>query len=225
VCRMSRTIIDGSVSRLELEYLVGTPAGIERRSETHELGLFTQAQMEAAFRAAHLAVERRPKALRTSRVSMRLWPSAQDTAEQSCRPGCATSDDRHGESSEGRAPGVGGFRDVEYFLHRAPQPHDSAGVCVLTPALALPRPWRSAAPRPCRSRAVPLQLHPTAQRVAVRARHQDPCNAGRSGRKRLALSHVFAAFRLTLHVLVVVVDTCAAELPRLSWPHEQRTAA
>jgi hypothetical protein len=36
---------------------------------------------------------------------------------------------------------------------------------------------------------------------------------------------IFTAFRLTLHVLVVVVDTCAADVPRLSWPHEQRTAA
>ena len=42
---------------------------------------------------------------------------------------------------------------------------------------------------------------------------------------RLALSTIFAACRLTLRVLVAVVETCAAELPRLSWPHEQRTAA
>jgi SAM-dependent methyltransferase len=65
VCRMSRTVIEGSVSRLEFEYLIGTPDGMERRSEVHELGLFTQAQMEAAFRNARLTVERRPEALRT----------------------------------------------------------------------------------------------------------------------------------------------------------------
>jgi len=65
VCRVSRTVIDGSISRLELEYLIGRPEGIERRSEVHELGLFTQAQMEDAFRAAGLSVERRPKVLRT----------------------------------------------------------------------------------------------------------------------------------------------------------------
>jgi len=65
VTRMSRTVINGPVSRLEFEYLVGTPAGIERRSEVHELGTFTQAQMETAFLAAGLAVTREPEALRT----------------------------------------------------------------------------------------------------------------------------------------------------------------
>lgn len=63
--RMSRTVIIGPVSRLEFEYLVGTPAGIERRSELHELGTFTQAQMESAFLAAGLTVAREPEALRT----------------------------------------------------------------------------------------------------------------------------------------------------------------
>lgn len=65
VCRMSRTLVEGAVSRLEFEYLIGRPSGIERRSEEHTLGLFTQGQMEAAFAAAGLAVERQPEALRT----------------------------------------------------------------------------------------------------------------------------------------------------------------
>ena len=65
VCRMSRTVLVGTVSRLEFEYLVGTTGGIERRSEVHELTLFTQAQMESAFEAAGLSVERKPEALRT----------------------------------------------------------------------------------------------------------------------------------------------------------------
>lgn len=65
VCRMSRTVIDGSVSRLEFEYLIGRAEGLERRSEVHELGLFTQQQMEAAFTAAGLTVDRKPEALRT----------------------------------------------------------------------------------------------------------------------------------------------------------------
>ena len=65
VTRMSRTVVDGSVSRLEFEYLIGTPAGIERRSEVHELGIFTQAQMENAFQAAGFTVSREPEALRT----------------------------------------------------------------------------------------------------------------------------------------------------------------
>lgn len=65
VSRMSRTVVDGTVSRLEFEYLIGTAAGIERRSELHELGLFTQDQMEAAFSAAGLSVAREPEVLRT----------------------------------------------------------------------------------------------------------------------------------------------------------------
>ena len=43
--------------------------------------------------------------------------------------------------------------------------------------------------------------------------------------KRLALSDIFTACRVTLRVLVAVVETGVAELPTLSWPHEQRTAA
>jgi SAM-dependent methyltransferase len=65
VCRMSRTLVDDRVSRLEFEYLIGRPDGIERRSETHELGLFTQEEMETAFRKAGLTVTRQPEALRT----------------------------------------------------------------------------------------------------------------------------------------------------------------
>lgn len=64
VCRMSRTVVDGAISRLEFEYLIGTAAGIERRREAHELGLFTQAQVEAAFGETGLRVERKPEALR-----------------------------------------------------------------------------------------------------------------------------------------------------------------
>jgi SAM-dependent methyltransferase len=65
VCRMSRTVVEGTISRLEFEYLIGTASGLERRSEVHELGLFTQAQMESAFADAGMAVERKPEALRT----------------------------------------------------------------------------------------------------------------------------------------------------------------
>jgi len=65
VCRMSRTVIEGAVSRLEFEYLIGTSEGISRRSEIHELGLFSQPQMEAAFREAGLEVERETEAPRT----------------------------------------------------------------------------------------------------------------------------------------------------------------
>ena len=42
---------------------------------------------------------------------------------------------------------------------------------------------------------------------------------------RLALSDIFTARRVSLRVLVAVVDIGAAALPTLSWLHEQRTAA
>lgn len=64
VCRMQRTLIDGPISHLEFEYLIGSAEGIERRSERHDLGLFTREQMEAAFRAAGLSVQWRDAALR-----------------------------------------------------------------------------------------------------------------------------------------------------------------
>ncbi len=71
---MSRTVVDGSVSRLEFEYLIGTAAGIERRSVDHELGIFTQRQMEAASRAAGLSVVREPEALRTRGIYVGTVP-------------------------------------------------------------------------------------------------------------------------------------------------------
>ena len=42
---------------------------------------------------------------------------------------------------------------------------------------------------------------------------------------RLALSNIFTARRVTLRVLVALVETGAVECPTLSWPHEQRMAA
>jgi SAM-dependent methyltransferase len=64
VSRVSRTVVDGEVSRLEFEYTIARPDGIERRSEIHTLGLFAQQQMESAFRSAGLAVERRRDVVR-----------------------------------------------------------------------------------------------------------------------------------------------------------------
>lgn len=74
VSRMSRTVVDGPISRLEFEYLIGTAAGIERRSEVHELGLFTQDQMETAFSAAGLSVAREPEVLGTRGVYIGTLP-------------------------------------------------------------------------------------------------------------------------------------------------------
>jgi hypothetical protein len=57
VCRLSRTVVSGTTSRLEFEYLLGTEDGIERRSEVHELGLFGAETMRDAMERAGLTVE------------------------------------------------------------------------------------------------------------------------------------------------------------------------
>jgi hypothetical protein len=43
---------------------VGTDQGLERLTEEHELGLFTQAEMEAAFTQAGLAVRHEPEGIK-----------------------------------------------------------------------------------------------------------------------------------------------------------------
>jgi SAM-dependent methyltransferase len=63
VCRMTRTRVEDGVSVLDMEYLIGTPEGIERRSEVHELGLFSADVMRNAFAAAGLSVEYDPEGL------------------------------------------------------------------------------------------------------------------------------------------------------------------
>ena len=118
-------------------------------------------------------------------VSGSPTPSA---AEQSCRSGRAAREDRHGEPAERRAVGVGGFRDPEHVVPRAPQPHDSSRVGVLAPALAMPRSWRRPAPRARRAPAVLLQFHSAAPGVEVRARDQDAGDAGRSGEPALGVA-------------------------------------
>lgn len=65
VSRISRTLIDGRISRLEFSYIIGRPDGIEHLVERHTLGLFTQDEMETAFENAGLTVKRLPEVLRT----------------------------------------------------------------------------------------------------------------------------------------------------------------
>jgi len=52
--RAATTEIDGRISRLRFDYVIEGPEGIRRASEIHELGLFTVAEMLAAFEAAGL---------------------------------------------------------------------------------------------------------------------------------------------------------------------------
>lgn len=75
VVRMSRTVIQGTLSRLEFEYLIGDGDGLEHRSETHELGLFTREEMERAFREAALDVERIERTLRTRGIYVGTLPA------------------------------------------------------------------------------------------------------------------------------------------------------
>jgi hypothetical protein len=61
ICRMSHVEIDGRLSRLRFEYLLGRAMGIEHLSEVHELGLFTVEEMLVCFRQAGLKVDYYPK--------------------------------------------------------------------------------------------------------------------------------------------------------------------
>lgn len=56
VARMSLGRVEGNVSVMDFEYLVGRPHGVTRAAERHELGLFTHAQMTAALEDAGLRV-------------------------------------------------------------------------------------------------------------------------------------------------------------------------
>jgi SAM-dependent methyltransferase len=53
--------IEGSVSIFDINYMVGTPDGIQHFSERHEMGLFTHEQYAAAFQRAGLAVQFDPE--------------------------------------------------------------------------------------------------------------------------------------------------------------------
>jgi ubiquinone/menaquinone biosynthesis C-methylase UbiE len=63
VCRMGHTEVEGRISRLRLDYLIGRAEGIEHVGETHELGLFTVEEMLASFHAAGFTVEHDPEGL------------------------------------------------------------------------------------------------------------------------------------------------------------------
>lgn len=49
---------DGDASLLDIDFLIGRNGMVERLHERHEMGLFTDAEMRAAFVAAGLSVER-----------------------------------------------------------------------------------------------------------------------------------------------------------------------
>lgn len=61
--RVSRTEIDGRVSRLHFEYRIEAPNGIRHATEVHELGLFTPDEMRTTFQEAGLRAEFDPVGL------------------------------------------------------------------------------------------------------------------------------------------------------------------
>jgi SAM-dependent methyltransferase len=61
IARMNNAQREDDVSVVDFEYLVGTPDGIERFTERHELGLFTVDQYLEAFRAAGLEADHDPE--------------------------------------------------------------------------------------------------------------------------------------------------------------------
>ena len=63
VSRVSRTEIEGRLSRLHFEYEITDATGTRRSSEVHELGLFTTAELLATFDEVGLQVDHDPKGL------------------------------------------------------------------------------------------------------------------------------------------------------------------
>jgi SAM-dependent methyltransferase len=61
VVRMAHGEVDGRVSRLRFEYLIGRRSGIEHAVEIHELGLFTTDEMLDGFDRAGLRAAHDPK--------------------------------------------------------------------------------------------------------------------------------------------------------------------
>lgn len=54
IARVSTSMVDGRISYFDMHYLVATPQGTEHFVERHELGLFEQEEMAAAFEVAGL---------------------------------------------------------------------------------------------------------------------------------------------------------------------------
>ena len=57
VVRVSHNRIEGNISILDFQYLIGTAGGISHEVERHELALFTVDQMKACFSNAGFSVE------------------------------------------------------------------------------------------------------------------------------------------------------------------------
>jgi SAM-dependent methyltransferase len=76
IARMSVGAHEGDVALLDFEYLIATSAGIERFSERHELGLFTDAHYQRAYKAAGFAVTRDAEGLMGRSLYLGIRPLA-----------------------------------------------------------------------------------------------------------------------------------------------------
>jgi SAM-dependent methyltransferase len=63
VVRVSRTEVEGRVSRLRFDYEIQDSGGVRQATEVHELGLFTTDEMLRSFEAAGLVAEHDPRGL------------------------------------------------------------------------------------------------------------------------------------------------------------------
>ena len=76
IARMSVGAREGDVAILDFEYLIATSAGIERYSERHELGLFTDVQYQRAYRAMGISVTRDEEGLMGRSLYLGVRPLA-----------------------------------------------------------------------------------------------------------------------------------------------------
>lgn len=56
LARVNNSSVEGSISILDMHYLIGTPGSIDHYVEKHELGLFTVDEMKKAFELADLDI-------------------------------------------------------------------------------------------------------------------------------------------------------------------------
>jgi SAM-dependent methyltransferase len=75
IMRMSHTSIEGCLSRLHFEYLIGQPQGLTRAAEVHELGLFTREEVLSAFRSLGLEVTYDPTGITGRGLYIGLKPA------------------------------------------------------------------------------------------------------------------------------------------------------
>ena len=63
IARVNTSLVDGTISVVDLHHLIATPEGTSHVVEEHRLGLFTVEEMTAAFEAAGLTVQNDPEGL------------------------------------------------------------------------------------------------------------------------------------------------------------------